>query len=501
MSASGPSLGSLLAELRFDADTAVVVADDGEISLSALRAMVEQLADTLRAAGIGSGQPVGALVGGGPDGVVAMFATWAAGGTYVPINRRLTPAEVSAFLAETPVALTVGSTEDLGAHDSSGGAVEYGPGRARIRRSADPAVPGHDADVALVLRTSGTTGRPKAVLLRHSGTIDAIDASLRKLRGGRAARPVDPAAPPRMNLIPVSLALWAGMFNTLFAFRAGSGIVLLDRFTPADFVRVVRAHDIRSTVLPPALIMTLNDAADIDDLGPLRIVRSITAPLPPEAAHTFHRRFGTMVLNSYGQTELGGEVVGWTAADVREFGETKLGAVGRPYADVDLLIRDETGSEVPTDAVGEIHVRSPFRMQGYAGSAEPDRFVNGYLRTGDIGRLDVDGFLWVHGRISDMINRGGLKVIPDEVEDVLRRHPAVVDACVAAIPDRRLGEVPHAWVISDGEPDTAALTAWCRRELAPYKVPTGFTRVAAFPRSEIGKVQRRVLAAEHAAGA
>jgi acyl-CoA synthetase (AMP-forming)/AMP-acid ligase II len=98
-----------------------------------------------------------------------------------------------------------------------------------------------------------------------------------------------------------------------------------------------------------------------------------------------------------------------------------------------------------------------------------------------------------------MINRGGLKVFPDEVEDVLRRHPAIRDACVAGVPDRRLGEVPHAWLITDDVVDESALISWCRQELAPYKVPTGFNRVEQFPRSEVGKVQRRVLAAEFVA--
>jgi long-chain acyl-CoA synthetase len=210
------------------------------------------------------------------------------------------------------------------------------------------------------------------------------------------------------------------------------------------------------------------------------------------------------VLNSYGQTELGGEVVGWTARDVREFGEAKLGAAGRPYPDVDLRI----GGELPgAGELGEIDVRSPFRMDGYAGDCDDSRFDDGYLRTGDLGRLDADGFLWVEGRVSDMINRGGLKVFPDEVEEVLRRHPAVRDAGVAGRPDRRLGAVPHAWIVLDSvdssdsvdplnpsDPlDPAELAAWCRERLAPYKVPAGFTVVSGLPRSEVGKLLRREL--------
>jgi len=278
---------------------------------------------------------------------------------------------------------------------------------------------------------------------------------------------------------------------------------LLDRFSTAGFTRAVRAHDIGSTVLAPTMIIMLADDPAIADLSPLRLVRSITAPLSPQVARRFHEKFGAFVLNSYGQTELGGEVVGWTAADVREFGERKLGAVGRPYSDVDLRIRRPDGSEADVDEQGEILVRSPFRMGGYAQDAQAGeqadgRFVDGYLRTGDLGRVDGDGFLWIVGRVSDMINRGGLKVYPDEVEEVLRQHPAVRDAGVAALPDPRLGEIPHAWIVSDQPVDPEGLSAWCREHLAPYKVPAGFTRIDALPRSDIGKLLRRELAArEH----
>jgi acyl-CoA synthetase (AMP-forming)/AMP-acid ligase II len=435
-----------------------------------------------------------------------MFATWAVGAVYVPINRRFTAAEVWSFLAETPVALIIGAPDDLETHSVEIGvaAHDYPNSRSWVDRPADPGTPHYEPDIALVLRTSGTTGRPKAVLLRHSGTIDALDASLEKLRrSGRSrsgsGRSANGSRPPRMNLIPLSLALWAGVFNTLFSFRAGFGVVLLDRFTPAGFAHAVSEHGITSTVLAPAMIAMLADADEVDDLAPLRLVRSITAPLSPEVARQFHQRYGVFVLNSYGQTELGGEVVGWTTEDLRAFGESKLGAAGRAYDHVDLRIRMDDGSEAAVGELGEVYVRSPFRMRGYAlasgshsGDGE-DRFVDGYLRTGDVGRVDADGFLWVQGRVSDMINRGGLKVFPDEVEETLRRHPAVTDAGVVGISDRRLGEVPHAWVVAPGDLDSEELTAWCRQHLAPYKVPTGFTRIESLPRSDIGKLLRREL--------
>lgn len=509
------TLTALLAEHPFAADDPLVTSESGTLTLGDVRAQVDALAGTLRAAGLAPGQAVGNLVLPGPSSLIVMFATWAAGGVYVPVNARYTAGEVASLAAETRLALLVGTPADLDAHPVNAGlvsyehAVDYGQSAASaVLRPALASAGGYPPDVAVISRTSGTTGRPKAVPLRHSGTLDAVDASIAKLRGrprGGDHPPGSPAsgdhppgspapsgpAPRRMNLIPVPLALWGGIWNTLFSLRAGFGVVLLDTFTTAKFAAAVREHDIKSTVLPPAMLTMLADDPLITGLPPLRMVRSITAPLSPAMARKFHEKYGIVVLNSYGQTELGGEVVGWTAADTREFGDRKLGAVGRPYKDIDLVIRHDDGHAAAAGERGEILVRSPFRMDA---TGDDDRFTDGYLRTGDLGYLDSDGFLWVDGRVSDMINRGGLKVFPDEVEEALRRHPAVRDAGVAGLPDRRLGEVPHAWIIADSPIDPADLDAWCREHLAPYKVPAGFTQVAALPRNDMGKLLRRELA-------
>ncbi len=497
-----PTLLEVLDGHQYADTVPLVESDEGLLTAGELRGRVAALAEALRAAGVVPGKAVGNLVAPGPSGVVVMFAVWAVGAVYVPVNARYSASEVAGLVTETGMVLLVGAPADLATHPLDIGAVSYQHESASsaVLRPARQDTVSYSGDVALIMHTSGTTGRPKGVLLRHSGTLGSIDASLEKLRGrGRTPGGAAPETAPRLNLIPVSLALWAGIWNTLFSLRAGFGVVLLDRFTAAGFARVVRAHQVKSTVLAPAMMMMLADDPAITDLSPLRIVRSITAPLSPRWARAFHQKFGTFVLNSYGQTELGGEVVGWTAADQRDFGESKLGAVGRPYKDVDLRIRRDDEAEAETDELGEIFVRSPFRMDGYAGDekqgggTDDDRFVDGYLRTGDLGRVDADGFLWIEGRVSDMINRGGFKVFPDEVEEVLRRHPAVRDAGVAPLPDERLGEVPHAWIVSDQPVDQAELSAWCREYLAPYKVPVGFTRIETLPRSDVGKVLRREL--------
>ena len=495
---AGRSLTDLLDELPALDHATVVHSPSSTLTLAELRDAVSRIAGELERAGVRPGHPVGALVGSGASGVVAMFAVWRAGGVYMPVNHRMTGHEVTQLIGDTPVCLLMGTATDLDGRDPGIGVVELDETTwtARTRRPVPGDAITYDDDIALILRTSGTTGKPKAVLLRHGGTLDALDASLRKLRRRRDTGPREPRAELRVNLIPLSLALWAGIFNTLFSFRAGFGVVLLDRFTPEGFARAVREHGLTSTVLAPAMITMLADAEDIDSLEPLQIVRSITAPLSPAVAQRFHDRYGVLVLNSYGQTELGGEVVGWTIEDIRTFGMAKLGAAGRPYDDVDVRILDENDQELPVGEAGHIHIRSPYRMRGYAAAEDDgaDRMLGDYLRTGDVGRLDADGFLWIEGRVSDMINRGGLKVFPDEVEEVLRRHPSVRDAAVAGVPDRRLGEVPYAWIVpADGGVNEAELAAWCREHLAPYKVPISFIAIETMPRNDVGKVLRREL--------
>jgi acyl-CoA synthetase (AMP-forming)/AMP-acid ligase II len=236
----------------------------------------------------------------------------------------------------------------------------------------------------------------------------------------------------------------------------------------------------------------LSDDERLTSLAPLKYVRSITAPLSPFQARRFRDRFGIAVLNSYGQTEIGGEIIGWSAADSKSFGETKLGSVGRPHAGVD----------VRADPVsGELQVRTPALAAGYADGADlADRLAaDGWFRTGDVGRVDDDGFVWIEGRLGDMVNRGGLKVLPAEVEEVLRGAAGVGDVAVVGRPDDRLGEVPWAYVVpadAGHPPAVDALEAHCREHLAPYKVPARFVFLAALPRNEVGKVLTHVLAGE-----
>jgi long-chain acyl-CoA synthetase len=226
-------------------------------------------------------------------------------------------------------------------------------------------------------------------------------------------------------------------------------------------------------------------------------VRSITAPLSPLQARRFRDRFGVFVLNGWGQTEIGGEIVGWSAQDAKDFGDTHLGAVGRAHENVELRIGDADRD----GTAGEILVRTPMIAERDAAGDDMDgRLVAGWFHTGDLGRVDDEGFLWIEGRVSDMINRGGLKVFPEEVAEVIRLSPDVTECAVAGIPDDRLGEVPWAFVVprEGATIDVDALEALCREHLAPYKVPARFEPLDALPRNEVGKVLLRELVARGA---
>jgi acyl-coenzyme A synthetase/AMP-(fatty) acid ligase len=431
----------------FSDDEGLLHTIDSTVTAGAARRQALEMSSQL---GSLDGRAVAVRLPNGPDVVCAMVAVWLAGGVYVPVNPR--DPDISSILESThPAALVGGDC---------------------IERLADADAERYPDDVAFVMWTSGTTGVPKPILHTHSAYVELLDRVLGPLRGGDVNRP---AKPPTPNLIPVSMALNAGLYNSLFGLRAGAALVIMDRFDPQQFAELVRRFEIRSTVLPPAAMAMLTDS-DVSDLAPLKYVRSITAPLSPLQAQRFTEKFPVYVLNGYGQAEIG-EVIGWTAADAKAHPD-KVGAVGRPHPGVDIRIDDD----------GHLLVRPPNTAVGIDDRLDDSGFVD----TGDLARVDDDGFVWIEGRAGDVINRGGNKVFPDAVEEVLRLSPAVDDVAVVAMTDERLGEVPVAYLVGRRVADDE-LVELCRRHLVPYKVPAAFHWIDAIPRSEVGKVLRRQL--------
>jgi len=472
-----------------DATEVAVYTTTEEVTRAELRARAEALSALLRERGLQPGQAVGVMLPNGSDIVAALFGIWFAGGVYVPLNPRLSADELAHVIAEDRPTAIVTRADDAARVTDVPVVLATGDGTWEAPGELDADAPRSPPGVAAISFTSGTTGRPKPVPLVHDNVLGLIDGVLGTLRGGATAGTDAPKKAPMPNLIPTSLSLWAGIYNVIFAFRAGAAVIVMDRFDTHAFAGFVERFQLRSTVLPPAAMTMLVDDESITSLTPLKYVRSITAPLSPLQARRFRDRFGVFVLNGWGQTEIGGEIVGWSAQDAKEFGDTHLGAVGRAHENVRLRISEDQG---------EILVQTPMIDARSASGDDMDgRLVDGWFHTGDLGRLDDEGFLWIEGRVSDMINRGGLKVFPEEVAEVIRLSPDVAECAVAGIPDDRLGEVPWAFVVPrDGSTvDAQALDALCREHLAPYKVPVRFEALETLPRNEVGKVLLRELVA------
>ena len=365
------------------------------------RATARAWAAELRALGVVPGDAVAVRLENAPECVLAMMAIWAADAVFVPLNPASPPAELEHALAATlPAALI-----DTGADGTDGA------GGVSVRiTTLDGEHRRYDDGTAFITWTSGTTGPPKAIVHTHGGYLELLDRVLGPLRAGGS----DPTRQPSPNLIPVSLSLNSGIYNSLFGLRAGAPLVIMERFRPDRFAELVTRFGVRSVVLPPAAIAMLN-ASDVESLAPLRYVRSITAPLSPTQARLFRERFGVFVLNSYGQAEVG-EVVGWTAADAKAHPE-KVGAAGRPHAGISIRIVGPDGRELPVGEVGSLRVRSARMAAGYATGEQLSARIDddGYLDTGDLGRVDDDGFVWIEGRAGILINRGGNKVFPEQV--------------------------------------------------------------------------------------
>ena len=330
--------------------------------------------------------------------------------------------------------------------------------------------------------SSGTTGAAKRIRVDAQVLLPALrsaeEASSRK---GAAAR-LAVKSSPGIILSPFTHS--GGIFALLFALYQARPIVLFEKFTVDAWVDALQRHRPKSASLVPAMIrMVLASDIPDDALSCLSAVRCGTAPLEPEVQLAFEQRFHIPVLIDFGATEFIGGVAGWSIADHKSFSAAKRGSVGRPRPDVQLrAIQPETLAVLGAGEIGLLEIKSP-------------RFGEDWVRTTDLASLDEDGFLYIHGRADDAINRGGFKILPDEVAAVLRRFPGVDDVAIVGFPDDRLGQVPVAVVETARKLDALALDAFARKHLASYQVPVEFRFIDALPRTTTLKVNRPALKA------
>jgi long-chain acyl-CoA synthetase len=357
----------------------------------------------------------------------------------------------------------------------------------------DRGVPHHTAPpgTAASMLTSGTTGAPKRVAVTLDGLAHAVHAATVHHEGERANAPL--RLRDATSIIDLPLFNVTSYLDIAMTAAAGRRICLMRRFEPRAWAAAVRDHRVVVALLVPAAMRMVLDA-DVPPewLTSLRVVRSGSAPLDPELAEAFEAKYGVPVIVSYGATEFSGALAGLTMQDRRQWGNAKRGSVGRAHPGVELRIVDPAdGRALEPGGVGVLEARAP-QITG----AEP----GAWARTNDLARIDSDGFLFIEGRVDDVIIRGGFKIDPRAVAAALRQHPRVADAAVVAVPDRRLGQVPAAAVVlAEGRQDwprddmQAELQAWVRARQAPYAVPVTIRSVDALPRTPTMKIAKGAL--------
>jgi long-chain acyl-CoA synthetase len=477
-----------------DADF-VHVEDDGPWSYAAIAREAVRLYEQLFVAGVGRGDLVIVRVGNDERFPAAAFATWMAGAGVIAMHPAAPLRDVTDVAESMRAKAVLADPDDTDAHAARVPVIDS----HRVPQAdtdETPLLEQHfvepDAvdgtDTALVLLTSGSTGKPKGVALTHDNAWSNLRATVSAFRSDTAPSPLASSDRPP-NLIANPLSHTAGVVRLLFALYVGRRIVLLRKFNGAVAHRLVRRHGIDNLTINPAMIRMLIDQVEPGaDLAPVRYVSSGTAPLPAALREEFEARFGIPVLQAYGQTEAFGGIAIESVKDVLA-GRRRPGSVGKPLPGVELRVVDDDGNDVAVGQTGELLVRSASLTAGYVGASR-DRPVgaDGWLSTGDRGRLDEDGYLYITGRSKNIIICGGFNIVPEEVEAALLRDGSVRDAAVLGVADNRLGEIPVALVESTSAPETILERVGDR--LAPYKRPRRVFVVERLPRVPNGKVDR-----------
>jgi len=445
--------------------------------LARVQAVAAQLADL----GITSGDVVALRLTNRVEFVILLFAAWRLGATITPVNPALTDVEVTRQLDDSAAKLLVIEEDAAGV----GGVPTLSIADLARETLVEVAPVENASGLALLIYTSGTTGVPKGVMLDHAN-LDAMTAM------GQEALQV--GGDDRCLLILPLFHVNGIVVSILTPLRAGASVVIAERFNPNSFFDVIARERPTFFSAVPTIYSML--AALPDDVRPdtssVRYAVCGAAPASAELLARFEDRFGFPLVEGYGLSEA---TCGSTINPVH--GKRKAGTVGLPFPGQDLRILGSDGNTLPPGENGEVEVRGANVMRGYLGRPNDTAAVlnNGWLRTGDLGHLDEDGYLTIVGRSKEMIIRGGENIYPKEIEDVLTGDPAVLEAAVVGVPDEKWGEVVVAFV--QARPGTTvdvdALKARCREQLSGYKRPTAIHVLEVLPKSAVGKLDKRSL--------
>jgi oxalate---CoA ligase len=476
---------------------ALIVPDTAEVlTYAQVARQVETLAQRLAALGVRRGDRVALSLPNGPDVVLLLLAITTLGAAAAPLNPAYTDPEYQFYLADIAPRLLL--IPDSGAAAATAAATATVTTLAGVRASADgppdlvgpaPAASrqpkseqGGPDDVALVLHTSGTTSRPKQVPLRQRNLM----ASARTIGAHYRLGPED------VSFCVMPLFHIHGLVASTFAALAAGGAVITPRrLTPHRFWPQAREYGATWLSAGPTLHQMILDRADGDGpLQTLRFVRSCSSALSPALLERAEREYGAPMLEAYGMTEASHQM----SSNPLPPGVRLPSSVGVPTG-TQIRIVGPAGVFLPDGTAGEVVIRGPGVMTGYVANptATAEAFFGDWFRTGDRGVVR-DGYLFLEGRLKEMIIRGGENIAPAEIEQVLMSHPAVRDAVCFGVPDDKYGELVGAAITLSGQAETADLIAHCRERLAAFKVPARIDVLAEIPRTATGKVQRRRVA-------
>lgn len=495
-------LGHLVeyAAREHSSSTAVVVSKTGSrITYQQLAEVVDQCAVRLSANGLSAGDVVGLRAANGVEYVVGLLGAARAGLIVVPLDPALVADEQQTRLRRTAARALITDTalDPNSAHPEIRIAVTTTDGVPSCDLSGepgavtDPAAIGLTALDALVMFTSGTTAMPKMVPWTHA----ALRAAMANVAGAYELQPTDGT----VAVMPMfhGHGLAAGLLATLST-GGRLGIPCSGRFSVRTFADEMKAVDATWFTAVPTIHQILLDTGVTDDVGRqrLRFLRSCSAPLAPDVAQRLEVAFGAPVLPAFGMTEATHQAC---AARPSSDTETRMNTVGEPTG-TELRITDDNGSDCATGTVGEVWLRGPSIARGYLNNerATAETFIDGWLRTGDLGSVDSRGILTLRGRIKNIINRGGEKISPEHVEDALLAHPDITQAAVFGRPDAKYGERVGAVVIlrSGAHVGEDSLRQFCAARLANYEVPEQISYVDELPTTAKGSVDRNRLASE-----
>ena len=480
-----------------DGAPALIEPESGErTTYGELRATADRLARSLAEAGVGPGDAVAMSLPNGPEIVAAFLAAVAAGAASAPLNQAYTGEEFHAYLDDLQPRAMLFLRGEASPARSACEALGIrrlelvGQSTAELALADVPATgspPARDPEaVALLLHTSGTTSKPKGVPIRQRN----LAASARAVAATYALSS-DDASHCAMPLFHVH----GLVASTLATLASGGTVIAPRRFSASAFWPECATYGATwFSAVPTIHRILLSRAEDgaLDHTGHrLRFARSCSSALPGPLMEAFETRFGLPLVEAYGMTEAAHQM----ASNPLPPGERRGGSVGLPTG-TEIAILDDEWRPLSGGAVGEVCVRGPGVVDSYRANPEATAasFRDGWFRTGDSGQLSPDGYLSLAGRIKELINRGGEKISPHEVEDALLTHPEVVEAVAFGVPDAKYGETVGAVVVARSAVAEDALRAHCGERLAAFKVPVRVHLLDAIPKGPTGKVQRRLLA-------